>query len=353
MCSSYLTTCYYNGTSCATRPAIGNCSEYLLTSAIGCNNLRDGSANACGYVASAAACSAKTCGDVIANPSQSVCVAYLSNCYFNGTSCATKPTTGNCSEYLLTSAIGCNNLRDGSSAACGYVASAASCSAKTCDDVIANPNQTVCDIYKSTCYFNGTSCATKPATGNCSEYLLTSAIGCNNLRDGSSAACGYVASAASCSAKTCGDVIANPSQNVCVNYLSTCFFNGTSCATKPTTGNCSEYLLTSAIGCNNLRDGSSAACGYVASAASCSAKTCGDVIANPSQIVCDIYKATCYFNGTSCATKPATGACSTYTLTSAVACNNLSNASGAACGFVAGASACSDRACTDVIANPS
>ena len=109
-----------------------------------CNSLNNISTppSPCGYVSGANACSDRTCGDVIANPTQSVCFAYLSTCYFNGTSCATKPATGPCSGYTVTSAIGCNNLSssDITLTPCGYVASATTCSVKTCGDVIANPS---------------------------------------------------------------------------------------------------------------------------------------------------------------------------------------------------------------------
>ena len=78
------------------------------------------------------------------------------------------------------------------------------------------------------------------------------------------------------------------------------------------------------------------------------------MISNPSQTVCAAYLATCFFNGTSCATIPSVGACTTYTsITSADGCNSLSDSTPAACGFVSGASACSVRTCGDVIASPS
>ena len=93
----------------------------------------------------------------------------------------------------------------------------------------------------------------------------------------------------------------------------------------------------------------------MALATTCSDKTCDDVIASPSQTVCSVYLSACYYNGTSCATRPPYGPCSSYILTSATACNNLVNNAVIpdACGFVVGASTCSDRTCTDVIASPS
>ena len=69
---------------------------------------------ACGFVSGASACSDKTCGDVIASPSQSVCSAYLSTCFYNGTNCATIPPSGACFTYALTSATACNILKDNS-----------------------------------------------------------------------------------------------------------------------------------------------------------------------------------------------------------------------------------------------
>ena len=168
---------------------------------------------ACGFATGAAACSDKACTDVIANPSQTVCVAYLSTCYFNGTACATIPTAAPCSTYALSNATGCNNLLNngGPPAICGYVTGAAACSQKTCGDVIANPSTLVCTNYSAMCYFNGTNCVNRPAVGSCSSYSFTNATSCNNLFDSSIIYCGYVTGAAACSAKACGDVIANPS----------------------------------------------------------------------------------------------------------------------------------------------
>ena len=171
-------------------------------------------AAACGFVAGAAACSEKTCGDVIANPSTSVCTAYLSTCYFNGTSCVVKPAPTVCFLYILTNATACNNLLNNNTppAACGYREGNTNCTDKACVDVIANPSTSACPAYLSTCFFNGTSCQTKPIEAACHTYAFTNATACNNLVTAAPAVpCGYVTGAAACSAKACGDVIANPS----------------------------------------------------------------------------------------------------------------------------------------------
>ena len=138
------------------------------------------------------------------------------------------------------------------------MALASACSDKTCGDVIASPSQSVCSAYLSTCFYNGTNCATIPPSGACSTYALTSATACNNLINNAAtpAACGYVALATTCSDKTCEDVIAFPSQTVCYAYLSICYYNGTNCATKPVLDLCRFYFSTSAIVCNNLTDNS-------------------------------------------------------------------------------------------------
>mgnify|MGYP001810650956 CR=1 FL=1 len=49
------------------------------------------------------------------------------------------------------------------------------CGVRECTDVIANPSQTVCAAYLSTCFFNGTRCAVKPAAANCNTYSFNSA----------------------------------------------------------------------------------------------------------------------------------------------------------------------------------
>ena len=76
-CEGYLDTCTFDGTNCITRAA---CSTYSKNTAALCNGLKDTSGASCGFKTGASACSAKTCGDVIASPSASVCSNYLSSC---------------------------------------------------------------------------------------------------------------------------------------------------------------------------------------------------------------------------------------------------------------------------------
>ena len=46
-------------------------------------------------------------------------------------------------------------------------------------------------------------------------------------------------------------------------------------------------------------------------------------------------------------------ACTTYSLTSAAACNATTDGAGNTCGYATGATACKTKACTDVISSPS
>ena len=69
-----------------------------------------------------------------------------------------------------------------------------------------------------------------------------------------------------CYPRACTDPIPNPNAGTCTAYLSTCAFNGTSCATSAP---CSSYLLTSSVACNSTTDGAGNACGYTQGGISC------------------------------------------------------------------------------------
>ena len=59
--------------------------------------MKDASGSSCGFIAGASACSARTCGDVIANPSVANCEGYLNTCTFDGTNCIARAAA--CSAY--------------------------------------------------------------------------------------------------------------------------------------------------------------------------------------------------------------------------------------------------------------
>ena len=79
-----MSTCAFTGTVCAAAAA---CSTYALATFASCNATTDGAGNACGWVTGGTACKAKACTDTLTTPSVVNCVAYLSSCGFNGTTC--------------------------------------------------------------------------------------------------------------------------------------------------------------------------------------------------------------------------------------------------------------------------
>ena len=305
-----------------------------------CNATTDGAGNFCGWATGGIACKAKACTDAIPNPSATTCVAYLSTCRFVGSVCV---VAGACNTYALNSFAACNALTTDAGVACGWATGGTTCTAKACTDAIPNASAATCTAYLATCSFNGTACV---AAAQCTAFAFTSAAACNLTTDGAGNFCGYAAGTA-CKARECSDPISNPSAATCTAYLSTCAFNGTACDAA---AQCTAFAFTSAAACNLTTDGAGNFCGWATGGTACKAKACTDVISSPSATNCVAYLSTCRFVGSACV---ASGACTTYALTSFAACNALTTDTGVACGWATGGTTCTAKACTDPIPNPS
>ena len=315
-----------------------------MNSFAACNATSDGAGNACGWATGGTTCKAKACTDTITSPSAATCVAYLSSCRFVGSACV---VAGACNTYALNSFAACSAMTTDTGVACGWATGGANCTTRSCSDAIPTPSATTCKEYHS-CAYDGTSCL---AVGDCTDYNLTNFSACNLLSDTaggtSGVTCGWSTGGTNCSAKACNDPISSPSTANCTNYLSSCRFNGSICVNA---GACNTYPFTSFAACSALTTNTGVGCGWVTGGPNCTARACTDPIPSPSAATCTAYLASCSFNGTACVVATA---CTSFSLTSAAACNATSDGAGNYCGFATGGLACKAKACTDVISSPS
>ncbi|CAD8183449.1 unnamed protein product [Paramecium pentaurelia] len=186
-CSSQLSTCTSDGTTCLLK---GACTSYTTQTAC---TTAVGSDGACYWeLASAtnnntAKCRLLTCADIQNGTATNVCSVALSTCVSNGTACIPK---ANCSTY--TSKIACNSGGlDGicvftQSTATGAAAGTGTCALMTACTV-ANNDQTACQAARDRCSWTAASgtgatavaskcathtCATNQATnGACTRFL--------------------------------------------------------------------------------------------------------------------------------------------------------------------------------------
>nr|AAS94225.1 surface antigen A [Paramecium tetraurelia] len=178
-CSSQLSTCTSDGTTCLLK---GACSSYstqtACTTAVGSDGI-------CYWeLASAtnnntAKCRLLTCADIQNGTSTSVCVVALSTCVSNGTACIPK---ANCSTY--TNKIACNSGGlDGicvftQSTATGAVAGTGTCALMT-SCTTANNDQIACQAARDRCSWTppsgsgATAVASKCATHTCATNQAT------------------------------------------------------------------------------------------------------------------------------------------------------------------------------------
>nr|P13837.1 RecName: Full=G surface protein, allelic form 156; Flags: Precursor [Paramecium primaurelia]CAA27514.1 unnamed protein product [Paramecium primaurelia] len=186
-CSSQLSTCTSDGTTCLLK---GACTSYTTQTAC---TTAVGSDGACYWeLASAtnnntAKCRLLTCADIQNGTATNVCSVALSTCVSNGTACIPK---ANCSTY--TSKVACNSGGlDGicvftQSTATGAAAGTGTCALMTACTV-ANNDQTACQAARDRCSWTAASgtratavaskcathtCATNQATnGACTRFL--------------------------------------------------------------------------------------------------------------------------------------------------------------------------------------
>ena len=137
-CSSYISSCAYNGSICTVAAA---CSTYALNTPALCNATTDGAGNACGWATGGVACKAKACTDAVDSATVAMCRLYINTCAFNGTAC---DIAGPCSSYAFNSFILCNATSDGAGNTCGWVVGDVTCKAKACTDTIPNPSAATC-----------------------------------------------------------------------------------------------------------------------------------------------------------------------------------------------------------------
>ena len=232
-CSTYLSTCAFNGSICAV-PSL--CSSFGLNTFALCKATTDGVGNSCGWTTGGVACKAKSCSDAVDTPSSVICKAYLNTCSFNGTTCYSAIL---CTSHILTTFALCNAQFDGSGNTCGWVTGGSTCKAKACSDTITSPSAATCTQYISSCAYNGTICVIPSL---CSSYALTSFALCKLTSDGIGNSCGWVTGGVACKAKECTDTIATPSATICTQYISSCAFNGITCVLPSL---CSSYALAS------------------------------------------------------------------------------------------------------------
>ena len=306
-----------------------------------CNATTDGAGNACGWATAGVACKAKACSDAIPSPSAANCTAYMSTCSFNGSSCF---SVNSCTSFALATFALCNATTDGSVTTCGWTTAGTACKLKLCTDPVTTPAAASCTAYMSTCAFNGTACA---AAAACSTYALNTFALCNATTDGYGNACGWFTGGTACKAKGCTDIVPSPSAAICTAYISTCAFNGTACAAPAA---CTSYALTTFAACNATTDGAGNACGWFTGGTACKVKGCTDIVPSPSAAICTAYISTCAFNGTACA---AAAACTSYALSTFLACSATTDGAGNGCGWFTGGTACKVRGCTDIVATPS
>ena len=337
-CTAYISNCAFNGTVCAHTAA---CTSYDLNTFALCNSTTDGAGNACGWSIARVECKAKECTDPVPMPSAATCTAYLSSCAFNGETCANAAA---CSTYALNTFHLCNETTDGAGNACGWSTARVTCKAKECTDSVPMPSAATCTAYLSYCAFNGETCANAAA---CTTYPLFRFPLCNSTTDGAGNACGWSIARVECKAKECTDPVPMPSAATCTAYLSSCAFNGETCANAAA---CSTYALNTFYLCNTTTDGAGNACGWTIANVTCKAKECTDPVPMPSAATCTAYLSTCAFNYTNCAVA---APCSSYNWNTFAFCNATTDGAGNVCGWVTGATSCKAKACTDTIPTPS
>ncbi|CAD8108961.1 unnamed protein product [Paramecium primaurelia] len=178
-CSSQLSTCTSDGTTCLLK---GACSSYTTQTAC---TTAVGSDGACYWeLASAtnnntAKCRLLTCADIQNGTATNVCSVALSSCVSNGTACITK---ANCSTYTTKTACNSGGL-DGicvftQSTATGAAAGTGTCALMTACTT-ANNDQVACQAARDRCSWTpasgtgATAVASKCATHTCATNQAT------------------------------------------------------------------------------------------------------------------------------------------------------------------------------------
>ena len=304
--------------------------------------------------------------DVFTKTNDAACKAYLSTCYLSAANTCT--ATGACDSYTpagsddAAKATSCNALKDTTGNVCGFK-TGTKCSAKACDDIFTKTNDAACKAYLSSCYLSAATTCAATKTAACSTYDTTGtdaekAAICNSHLDTTGAVCGFIAGASKCSAKSCLDVFTKTDDAACKAYLSSCYLSAAGVCTATKTAACDTYNVTGgdsekAALCKSQLDSAGAVCGFVQSATKCSAKSCTDFYSKPNDAACKAYLPACYLSAAGVCSATKTGACDSYNVTGTDAekvaiCNSHLDTTGAVCGFVAAATKCSAKSCTDI-----
>ncbi|CAD8149529.1 unnamed protein product [Paramecium octaurelia] len=352
-CDQFLPGCIFSGSNCVAKQNL--CSSYLNFQPNACEKAISLSTGLCWRSSnSIGACMARTCSSVtsVLNPysfSSQFCTQYSDNCVYDGVKCVDKESS--CTSYTSFVQSACKTAVTLSGENCWLENSAlTTCESRLCSDKVSSSNSITCQAHKSSCRYDGTICV--DAQTACNLYTSFTQQACKDaiLADGVTKCWRTSNSVGTCEDRQCTNVTVATTTQKCLDHMSTCRFNGSSCVIQQT--NCNGYVGFTSEACKSVTTSTGGLCWIPAiGSTQCSDRTCSNTIDGASAISCPQHLVSCRYNGVDCVNYQAS--CNLYTGFTKAACQSTTTIGGTSCWKQTNdIGTCEDRSCSNAIENP-
>ncbi|CAD8176717.1 unnamed protein product [Paramecium octaurelia] len=353
-CDQFLTGCVFTGAYCVEKQA--TCDLYTNFTSVACRSAVTTSSQYCWNKSTTTDnCQARTCSAITAQLiapntfSAEFCSFYLGTCVYDGTQCVAKQAS--CTSYTNFSVAACKIATTNSSEFCWQEeVNSTTCQVRQCSNTVTAPNLINCAAHKASCRYDGTSCT--DAQNACNLYTSFTQNACREttLADGVTQCWKTTADVGTCESRVCTNVLLTYSATKCVQHISTCRYNGTSCVSQQ--NDCSQYTGFSSEACKSVTTASGGFCWIPFSVPQqCTTRSCSNTVDNASGQTCVTHLSSCRFNGQICVDSLAS--CTQYTSFTQSACQSTTTSSGVKCWKSSSSvGACENRNCANSVINP-
>ncbi|CAD8087924.1 unnamed protein product [Paramecium sonneborni] len=256
------------------------------------------------------------CSDNTTATNDIECNLFLNDCVSMGTGCISKSEP--CTSYRGNSTADCQGFK-GNNKNCWWIGGF-SCVDKQCSQDSTSTSDEACKQFLTGCVSKGIGCIEK--TELCTTYQGNEDQ-CQKF-NGNEQPC---IRKNNCMNRRCSDVISPTSQDQCINYLSTCRFNGSICIDAEIS--CTSYINLSYTICQQITTQSGGLCYLASGTGTCQVRTCSQKGSANNQSECDKFLIGCVFSGANCVEKQAT--CDLYINFTSMACRDAKTISNTAC----------------------
>ncbi|CAD8160881.1 unnamed protein product [Paramecium octaurelia] len=298
-CDDHMTGCQFQGNSgCVDRSA--ECSKYYGNQQ-SCHTYKGvyGTIKCYQDFGVISNCRNLQCSDYTTETADIQCNQFLSTCVNKGVGCIS--ISEPCTSY---SGFKGNNVK------CWWIGGS-SCVNKQCSQDSTSTTDEACNIFLAGCVTKGNGCIER--TQLCTAYEGNESQ-CQQFK-GNEQPCvrkNY------CMNRRCSDVINPINNDICINYLSTCRFNGNACIDAEL--QCQSYSNLNYARCQQITTLSGGLCYLASGSGNCLTRTCAQLGLANNQADCDQFLPGCIFTGVNCVEKQAT--CDLYINFTSIACRN-------------------------------